>query len=165
MLVSSDGATPSLILPRKGGGDASGRSVRKLKRSAPSERAFRVEHDEVVLPEAFEKLAARLVVHPGAAQNLANRTLAVDRLKDPLLRGVDEEREVGIDVGRIDEDGGDPARRSVLDGQRPGQAKGNEIKPGVALEGDRLGFKRAIVAIGDEAVPVHRPAQKLHRRM
>ena len=32
---------------------------------------FRVEHDEVVLPEPLEKLAARLLDHLGALQNLA----------------------------------------------------------------------------------------------
>ena len=36
--------------------------------------------------------------------------------KEPLLRGVDEEREIWIGVARIDEHCGDAARRSILDG-------------------------------------------------
>ena len=46
-----------------------------------------------------------------------------------------------------------------------GKPNRNEAAPGVALECDGLGFAFAIVAIGDEAVPVHRSAQELDRRM
>ena len=46
-----------------------------------------------------------------------------------------------------------------------GKPNRNETAPGVALECDRLGFAFAIVAVGDEAVPVHRSAQELDRRM
>ena len=46
-----------------------------------SPRPFRVEHDQVVLPEPLEELAAVLIARsPGALQNLADRALAVDRL-------------------------------------------------------------------------------------
>ena len=68
-------------------------------------------------------------------------------------------------MARIDERGRDAARRPILDRERPRQPDRNEAAPGVALECDRLGLAFAIVAIGDEAVPVHRSAQELDRRM
>ena len=83
------------------------------RRREASGRPFRVEYDEIVLPEPLEKLAALLVAHRGALQDLAGRALAVDCLKNPLLRGVDEEREVWIGVARIDEHG--RRRREALD--------------------------------------------------
>ena len=58
-----------------------------------------------------------------------------------------------------------PARRAILDRERPRQPHRNEAAPGVALEGDRLGLAFAIVAVSDEAVPIHRSAQELDRRM
>ena len=42
-----------------------------------------------------------------ALKDLADRALAVDRRKQPLLCGVDEEREIRIGVARIDEHRGD----------------------------------------------------------
>jgi hypothetical protein len=78
---------------------------------------FRVEHDEIVLPEALEELAAPLIAYRAAraVQDLGDGALAIDRRKEPLLSGVDEERKIGICVIRIDEHGGDAARRAILD--------------------------------------------------
>jgi hypothetical protein len=131
-----------------------------------SESALGVEHDQVVLPESLEKTTRRLIADCSARamQNLGDRALAVDRRKQLFLGGVDEEREVGH-VARIDENSGDAARRAILDGQRPGKPDRDETAPGVTLECDWPGFAFAIVAIGDEAVPVHRSAQEFDRRM
>ena len=92
--------------------------------------------DEIVLPEPREKLAVLLIADrfAGAAQDLGDGTLAVDRRQEPLLSGVDEERKIRIGVARIDEHGGDAARRAILDGQRPGKPDGHEIAPRVAVE-------------------------------
>ena len=105
-------------------------------RGRTSVRALRVEHDLIVLPEPREKLAPLLIANrsDGAVQDLADRALAIDRLKELFLGGVDEEREVGIHVARIDEHGGEAGRRSILDGQRPGNANRNEAAPGRTLE-------------------------------
>src|SRR6185437_1150894 len=73
-------------LPPGGAARRAGRHVHKPRRlSLRGARlsGFRVEDDEVVLPEAFEKLAAALVAHPGAAQNLASGALAVDPPENP----------------------------------------------------------------------------------
>ena len=51
---------------------------------------FRVEHDEVVLPEPVEKPAALLSLDLSRAlQDLANRALAVDRRNEALLGSVE----------------------------------------------------------------------------
>src|ERR1700722_9707706 len=128
---------------------------------------LRVEDDEVVLPEPLEKLAPLLFADglTRAIQDLGDGALAVDRRKELLLSRVDEERKIGIGVARIDEHGGDAARRAILDGQRPGKPERDETPPGVAVECDGLGFAFTIVAVGDEAVPVHRSAQEFDRRM
>jgi hypothetical protein len=119
-----------------------------------------------VLPQPPEKLAALLFLDPARAlQDLANRALAVDRLDDPLLRVVDEKREVRIGVAWIDEHRGDAGRRSVLDRECPRQSNGNEAAPDIAFECDWLGLAFAIVAVGDEAVPVHGSSQEFDRGM
>ena len=93
-------------------------------------RALGVEHDEVVLPEPPEKLAALLIADRFAR---ACRISATERspsiaVKEPLLSSVDEERKIRIGVARIDEHGGDAARRAILDGQRPGKPDGHETR-------------------------------------
>jgi len=79
--------------------------------------SFRVEDDEVVFPEPPEKLA-RLLIADGVARavrDLGDGAFAIDRRKQPFLSSVDEERKIGIGVARIDEHGGDAARRAILD--------------------------------------------------
>src|SRR6185437_5392337 len=96
--------------------------------------AFRVEHDDVVLPEALEQpTALRLPGCSARAENFAERTRAIDRREEPLLGRVDEEREIGIHVRGVDEHGGNAARRPVLHAQRPWQANRNVAAPGLVL--------------------------------
>jgi hypothetical protein len=65
-----------------------------------SVRACRVEHDLIVFPELLDKPAGLFItiLSRGALQDLIYRAFAVDCSVDALLRGVDWEREVRIDV-------------------------------------------------------------------
>jgi hypothetical protein len=89
--------------------------------------------------------------------------VAVNCGEDSLVCRIDREGEVGVGVGPIDQDGHGTGGHPVLDAQGPRQTQRNAFPPGIAVEGDRLAVVEAIVAIGDEVVFGHGPAQQLDR--
>jgi hypothetical protein len=116
------------------------------------------------MPEPFEQPAG-LVAHRlrSDPHDLCDRSAAIDCREDSVLSFMDRKGEVGVGVGPIDQDGHETGGHSVPDAQGPRQTRRNVFPPGITVERDRLAVAEAIVAIGDEVVLGHGPAQQLDR--
>src|SRR5215831_19791251 len=64
---------------------------------------------------------------------------------------------------RVDQNSRETGWRLVADAEGPRQTKWYPAAPRIAVESDGLALAGAVVAVGDEAVPRHRPAQQFDR--
>ena len=117
----------------------------------------------VVSPKALEEAQGStlaIAVRKRKSQYFAEGSVAVDRAEQPVLKRVDGEDEIRKFVRLVDQHRDTAGGQTFPNAHRPWQLDGDVVAPTFTGECDRLVLNVAVIAIGNETVRHHCPAEQ-----
>ena len=123
-----------------------------------------VEDNLVVLPKALEEpqgSTLAIAVRQRKLQYFGEGSVPVDRAEQPVLERVDGANKIGKCVRSVNQHRDATRRQTFPNAHRPWQRNGDVVAPTITGKCDRLVLNGAVIAIGNETVRDHRPAEKL----
>src|ERR1700689_2807939 len=112
-------------------------------------------------PEAFEE-GTLVRLWRSCSEDVANTTLAVNSIENPLFCGIDGHKKVPVGMVLVYQDARSPGRQPLLNTDCFCHANRHIAHPRFSCKTHRL--VRAIVSTGNNTVPNHRSPEKLHCR-